>query len=177
MTRRIAVALHHRDRFSHGNARKTFGHEAYHWAIMAMPEESQGQDCCYSFDATDTSEIDPVTFRMTNPTMDWWFRAKENVDPAVSDKLIGRIVIGELSDEVSNAELRDFFERIPLPVKNTDPQQSCVTWATDAIRALQRRGWVREFEIGQFKDWALSYADERMKGADSREPSVKDYSA
>lgn len=174
MVQLVAVALYHRDHFSRGNARRIFGYEAYHWAIIVMPQVSQGRDCS-AFDATDASEIDPVTFRMRNPTMDWWFRVKENVDPALSAKLLGRIVIGQLPDGMSSAELRDFFGRVRLPGKNTNPQQSCVTWAVDAIRALQRQGWVGEFELDQFKDWALSYADDRMKGRDSREPSVRYY--
>ncbi|KAK7398595.1 hypothetical protein QQX98_012032 [Neonectria punicea] len=141
-----------------------------------MPDPSQGRDC-YVFEATDATEIDPVTFRMTNPTMNWWFRVKENVDPALSAKLIGCIGIGQVPDGVSGAELKAFFGRVRLPVKNTDPQQSCVTWTVDAIRTLQSQGWVREFELDQFKDWALRYADERMKRQDSKEPSVKHYIA
>lgn len=172
MARLVALALNHRDNFSHGRSRQVFGYEAYHWAIMIMPEPSQGQDCCV-FDATDASEIDPVTFRMNNPSMDWWFRVKENVDPTLIDKLIGRIVIGEVPGGVSSADLRRLFEGVELPVKNRHPQQSCVTWALNAIRALQRQGWVWEFEIDPFKDIALSYADERMKGRDSSEPSLK----
>ncbi|RTE84857.1 hypothetical protein BHE90_000569 [Fusarium euwallaceae] len=174
MRRLVALALHHRDNFSHGRSRQVFGYEAYHWAIMIMPEPSQGPDC-YSFDATDSSGIDPVTFRMNNPTMDWWFRVQENIDPTLSEKLIGRIIIGEVPDGVSSADLQSLFEGIELPVKNRHPQQSCVTWVLNAIRALQKKGWAWDFELDQFKDVALSYADERMKGGDSSEPSVKHY--
>ncbi|KAG8410635.1 hypothetical protein J3459_017017 [Metarhizium acridum] len=170
----VAVALHHRDHFSQGNARRTFGYEAYHWGIIVMPQTSQGRDC-HAFDATDASDIDPVTFRLKNPTMDWWFRSQTEVDLELGTKLIGRIVIGHVPDEVSAPELGDFFGKVPLPVKNTHPQQSCVTWVEDAIRNLQEQGWVQKFNIDRFKDWALSYADERMKGADSSEPSVKYY--
>ncbi|KAJ4308457.1 hypothetical protein N0V84_012092 [Fusarium piperis] len=175
MTQLVALALHHRDNFSRGRSRKMFGYEAYHWGIIIMPEDSHGRDCS-AFDATDASEIDPVTFRLENPTMDWWFRVKENVDPALSTKLIGRIVIGQIPDEVSSAELRGFFEKIELPIKNRDPQQSCVTWALNAVQALQRQGWAWDFELDQFKDAALSYADERMKRENSSEPSIKYYS-
>ncbi|KID87956.1 hypothetical protein MAJ_10761, partial [Metarhizium majus ARSEF 297] len=171
----VTVALYHRDHFSQGNARRAFGYEAYHWGILIMPQTSQGQDC-HVFDATDASDIDPVTFRMKNPTMDWWFRSKTDADPALGTKLIGRIVIGNVPDEVSKTELEGFFGKVPLPVKNTHPQQSCVTWVEDAIRTLQEEGWVREFDIHRFKDWALSYADERMKGEDSAEPPVQYYS-
>lgn len=174
MTQLVALALHHRDKFSHGRSRRIFGYEAYHWGVIIMPEDSQGRNC-HAFDATDASRIDPVTFRMDNPSMDWRFRVKENVDPALSIKLIGRIVIGQIPDGVSSDELRTFFERVELPVKNRDPQQSCVTWAMNAIRALQRQGWARDFDIDQFRDAALSYADERMKREDSSEPSIKYY--
>lgn len=170
----IAVGLHHRDHFSQGSARRTFGYEAFHWAIVVMPEGNHDRGC-RSFDATDTSDIDPTTFRMRNPTMDWWFRVDENFDPALNVKLLGRTVIGRLPEGVSSTELRDFFAKVPLPVKNTHPQQSCVTWAVDAIQALQEQGWVRKFQLDQFKDWAVSYADERMRGPDSSEPSVVFY--
>lgn len=175
MARLVAVALYHRDHFSEGNMRRVFGYEAYHWSILITPEVSQGRDCS-AFDATDATEIDPVTFRMRNPTMDWWFRAMDHVDPALSSKLLGRIVIGQVPNEVSSSELRELFQRVPLPVRNQNPQQSCVTWAVNAIRALQRQGWVWEFELDQFKDWALAYADERMRGVNSREPKVTHFS-
>ncbi|KAJ4265309.1 hypothetical protein NW762_004594 [Fusarium torreyae] len=137
-----------------------------------MPEDSHGRDC-HAFDATDASEIDPVTFRMNNPTMDWFFRSKINIDPMLSSKLLGRIVIGQIPDERSGEELSNFFERVRLPVKNTHPQQSCVTWVIDAIGALQQQGWAPAFNLDQFKEWALSYADERMKKSGSREPIVR----
>ncbi|KAK4133386.1 hypothetical protein BT67DRAFT_442832 [Trichocladium antarcticum] len=175
MAQLVSVALYHRDRFSKGHLRDVFGYEAYHWSIVLMPEVSQGRDC-YVFEATDASAIDPVTIRLTNPTMDWWLRGKNNVDPTQSSKLLGCIVIGQTPSTLPYSELLDFFRRVPLPVRDRDPQQSCVTWAADAIRALQRQGWVREFELGRFQDWALSYADERMRGLDSREPKVTHYS-
>ncbi|KAF4586027.1 serine threonine protein kinase [Ophiocordyceps camponoti-floridani] len=170
----IAIALHHRDHFSHGKARQTFGNEAYHWTINITPEANQSHGC--SFEATDATTIDPVTFRMTNPTMDWWFRHEEDVNLTSSPKLLGSVVIGEVADNMSSAQFRDFFARVRLPAKNTHPQQSCVTWVADAICALQERGWVTKFDIDQFKCWALSYADERMKGMASTEPIVKYYS-
>lgn len=174
MTKLATLALHHRDNFSQGNSRRVFGYEAYHWSIIIMPDTSRERDW-YVFDATDRSEIDPITFRMNNPTMDWWFRAKSTMDPAVSAKFLGCIVIGQVPDGASFDEFESFFSNVPLPVKNTHPQQSCVTWAVDAIRALQGQGWAQAFELGQFKDWALAYADERMKGSDSTEPKLRYY--
>ncbi|KAI6767715.1 hypothetical protein HG530_005724 [Fusarium avenaceum] len=174
MTRLIALALYHQDSYSQGNSRRIFGYEVYHWGIIIMPERSQGRDCI-AFEATDASEIDPVTFRMSNPTMDWYMRMKYPVDPELSGKLIGRIVIGQVPDGISDAQLRALFDKVRVPIKNTDPQQSCVTWAIDAIDLLQKQGWASQFELNGFKDWALYFADERMKKAGSKEPSIAYY--
>ncbi|EQL01878.1 hypothetical protein OCS_02402 [Ophiocordyceps sinensis CO18] len=69
MVRLVTVALYDRGQFSRGNARRVFGHEAYHWGMIIMPRISQGRDC-QVFEATDASEIDPVTLRLKNPAMD-----------------------------------------------------------------------------------------------------------
>ncbi|KAH7262794.1 hypothetical protein BKA59DRAFT_39470 [Fusarium tricinctum] len=174
MSRLITLALYDRDNFSRGNARRTFGYEAYHWGIIIMPEGSQERDCI-AFEATDASTIDPVTFRMNNPTMDWFMRRKDESDPEFGTKLLGCIIIGQVPDAISNAQLEALFGTVPLPVKNTHPQQSCVTWAIDAIRVLQKQGWASQFELNGFKDWALYYADERIKTGLSREPEIAYY--
>ncbi|KAK9434690.1 hypothetical protein VB005_09472 [Metarhizium brunneum] len=176
MARLATVALYHRDTLSKGHSRRVFGYDAFHWGMMVMPENSHGRDC-NAYEATDASEIDPVTFRMNNPHMNWWFRPKENIDPELSSKLIGRIVIGHIPEDVLNPELEEFFASIPLPAKNTNPQQSCVTWTVNVILALQRRNWAWSFDIEPFKDWALAYADDRMKVTSSTQPKVVTYSA
>lgn len=174
MARVIALCLHHRDHYSTGHYRQVFGYEAYHWSIMIMSEDGEGD--CHAYDATDASSIDPETFRLINPTMDWWFRFKENVDPTRSSKLIGRIVIGAVpDDDLTEDHFREFFSNIPLPVRNREPQESCVTWAVNAILALQEEGWVWPFDIDQFKDWALAYGDDRMLGEDSEQPDITRY--
>ncbi|KAF4456872.1 hypothetical protein F53441_1083 [Fusarium austroafricanum] len=174
MVQLVTVALYDRGDFSRGDKRRIFGYEAYHWGIIVMPETAEGP-VCHAYSATDASEIDPVTFRMNNPTMGWWLRQDNNMDPDLDTKLFGRIIIGQLPDEVSTVQLNDLFESIPLPVKNTHPQQSCVTWLVDAICALQRLAWLPEFDIGHFQDWALLYGDERIKGESSTEPSIVSY--
>ncbi|KAJ4122764.1 hypothetical protein NW768_010207 [Fusarium equiseti] len=172
MVQLVTVALHHRDHFSVGNARRVFDKQAYHWSIMIIPSPGEAENV-HSFDATDASHINPVTFRMNNPTMDWWFRSELDITPQRHEKLLGRIVIGEIPEDVSGEELGEFFQGIPLPVKNTDPQQSSVTWINDAIRALQEKGWAMEFDLDLFKAFAVSYADERMKGAEAEDPELK----
>lgn len=174
MPQLIAVALYHRDHFSKGNARRTFGYMGYHWTIVIMPREGDKGDR-YVFDATDASYIDPATFRLTNPAMDWRFRVQEGENPALAAKLLGHLVIGQVPDGVSLDELDHFFSTVPLPVKDSNPQESCVTWVLGAIEALQQRGWVSDFELGRLKDTALSYADERLKDEDAREADVRHY--
>ena len=173
----VAVVLSDRGDFSRGNRRKVFKYEAYHWGIIIFPENADlNGPVCQTFEATDAAEIDPVTFRLNNPTMDWWFRHREAVDIEDSPQILGCIIVGQVPEAVTNGELRDVFGGITLPAKNTEPQQSCVTWAVEAVRDLQDRGWVEDFELDEFKDWALEYADERMREPDSNEPKLKRYS-
>lgn len=170
----VTVALYDRDNFSRGNTRQVFGYEAFHWGIVLTPEVSQGRDCA-SYEATDANTLDPVTFRMNNPSMNWWFRERKNINPTLSTKIIGRIVVGRVPDGVSGSEISELFKNVPLPIKNTDPQQSCVTWTMDAVQALQDKGWARGFDLAQFKDFALAFADERLKGAESKQAEVIQY--
>ncbi|KAG5929129.1 hypothetical protein E4U42_007033 [Claviceps africana] len=188
--RLLAVALYHRDHISLPPKSRCYGYEAFHWGLLITPSEAQaqpreetsqaekwqpsGEKNCLAVDATDASEIDPITFRMKNPSMDWWMHHKV-VDPETSSKMIGRIVVGEIPPEVSNDDLMTIFHRVPLPVKNTHPQQSCVTWAISAVRYMQNLGWARKFDLDQFKDAALAYAEERMKKEESTEPKIKYY--
>jgi hypothetical protein len=174
MSKRAIVALYHRDHLSRGHYRRIFGYESYHWGFVITPENSQGQDSD-SYEATDATELDPVTFRMNNPSMEWWLRCNESFEPEQNPKLIGRIIIGIVPEHISQDELKAFFKTVPLPVKDTEPQQSCVTWTIDAVKALQQKGWAYSFDIEKFKDWALAYADDRLRGSDAKEPQITVY--
>lgn len=159
----ISVSLFHRDAFSQGQNRQNFGYNAYHWGILVIAKDGQ-EETCDAYDATDSSEIDKVTWRMTNPNMDWFFRARMEIDlSALGDKLLGHIVIGVASGDASSADLQELFRRVSVPVKNTYPQQSCVTWVMDAILALQKNGLIPSFDTNVFKDRAIYYADQRLR--------------
>ncbi|KAK0388002.1 hypothetical protein NLU13_4246 [Sarocladium strictum] len=173
MSRLIAVALYHRDHFSQGSARRAFGPGAYHWAIVVMSPEGEAGDRRV-FDATDASNIDPTTFRLINPAMDWWFRAQETEDPSLAAKLMGHLIIGEVPLDVPMDELKHFFAKVPLPVKDSDPQENSVTWVAKAIQALQRQGWVPELDLEQLKSSAVAYADERLR-SEPRELDIKHF--
>lgn len=175
MDQQIAVALYHRDHFSKGQTRKILGHGSYHWGIVIItpPSRQTSHDPSeyHSFEATDASKIDPVTWRLKNPTMDWWLRSQTNFPgdlASLNEKLLGLVVIGAAPTDVSTDEFRGVFERIPLPVKNTVPQESCVSWALDAVRAVQTEGWASDFDISQFSDWALEFADKSLDDLGSR---------
>lgn len=168
------VALYSRGELSKGNSRRIFHFEAYHWGLLITPKEGQGGRRSHAFEATDASEMDKVTFRLNNPTMDWWYKYRLNVNSEDSKKFLGQVVVGEIPEEVSGEELTAFFRQVPMPVKGTDPQQSCVTWTVSAIQAMQERGWAQDFDIEAFKEAALAYADDRIK-EDSVEPVIKYY--
>lgn len=186
----VTLALYHRDSLSRGNSRRIFGYEAYHWGLLFTPaaasSSSSSSDVApplYSFDATDASDIDPVTFRLRNPSMDWWLRAETRPTAAAPNpKLLGQLIVGTLPDDGDDGagagfeQLKAIFEEVPLPEKNTHPQQSCVTWAVAAVGRMQTQGWVPAFDLQDLKDAALAYADARIK-EDAAEPALKEYRA
>lgn len=172
MERQISVTLYHRDHFSSGRNRQIFGYQAYHWGIMIIPQgdEPSSSRRYEVYDATDASELNMKTWRMNNPSMDWWFRVRTEADHEQhTAKLLGHVVIGALPPDMSHMDLEEFYARVPLPTKNTEPQQSCVSWVTDAILALQQDGLVPRFDIDAFKDRAVEYADKRHNGQEHRD--------
>ena len=174
--RLLSVAVYDRGNYSRGRMRQVFEYEAYHWGLLMGPAAFVPADL-WTFDGTDASDIDPVAFRMNNPSMDWWFRAQDKSDPDKVAKLLGRIVISELAEGMLFSEMKALLETVPLPVKNRNPQESCVTWTVNAVKLLQERGLVPQFDLEIFKDQVLSYGDDRIKKQEALEPSVKYYSA
>ena len=43
------------------------------------------------------------------------------------------------------------------------------------VEVLQKEGWARAFDLEAFKDDALAYADDRIKGKNATEPKLKYY--
>lgn len=170
--RKVVVAMYNRPGYESELHRKHLGHETFHWGILISPEQSKGKDCD-AYDATDRNTIDPVTFRMENPTLKWWLNARGPVDPALSGKLLVRIFIGAVPHDKSSRDVKELIDKVPLPKKDQDPQQSCVTWVKGAIRAFQEEEWLGDLAVETFMDWALSYAD--RKRADTRVPAIVHY--
>lgn len=166
---RIALALFHRDHLSRGKNRQMLGYEALHWGIFVIPVNDEiSPQACEAFDATDAAEIDPATWRMSNPTMDWWLRIRPVEDIELYDKLLGYIILGEISRQVPIADLRQSLKDVPLPIKNMHPQQSCVTWAVQVVLSFQEKGWLPKFEVKDVKEFAVAFADKRLKGEEER---------
>lgn len=155
----IAVALYRRDPISTDpRRREIYKHEAYHWGILII---TSGR-CYDAYDATDRNAMNPITFRQENPHGNWWFHARQDVDPSRSGKFLGYIVIGTVPSAQTRDDVKLFLEKVPLPKKNSNPQESCVTWVGNAIRKFRDAYCVADFRVGTFLDWALMYADQRL---------------
>lgn len=165
----IAVALYRRDPISSDpRRREIYKHEAYHWGIL-IKTSGRYYD---AYDATDRNAIDPITFRQENPQGDWWFHARQDVDLSHSGKILGYIVIGTVPSAQTRNGVKLFLEEVPLPKKNSNPQESCVTWVGNAIRKFRDAHCVADFRIGTFLDWALMYADQRLRYPEETEEVV-----
>jgi len=164
----IAVALYRRDPISTDpRKRQIYKHESYHWGILI------GEGAVFdAYDATDRNDIDPVTFRQRNPTNEWFFNASPGVKPAKSGRFLGHVIIGAVPSSMSRDDVKALLESIPLPKRNQNPQESCVTWVANAIRAFHQAQCVADFNVEKFLDWALSFADQRLASPDKTAPSV-----
>ncbi|ROT37803.1 hypothetical protein SODALDRAFT_351032 [Sodiomyces alkalinus F11] len=161
--KQIAVAFYRRDPISTDpHKRKIYQHESYHWGILIV-QQGNVHD---AYEATDRNRLDPVTWKQENPTLDWWFKAKQGVNPYRSGKYLGCVVVGTVPADKSRDDVQAFLHEVPLPKRHQYPQQSCVTWVGNAIRALGEAQWMRELDWEEFADWALAYADKRLKNSE-----------
>lgn len=170
--RRVAIALYHRDRLSLGANRAKLGFEAYHWGILVMPKQSTSSTSrrtrrrhplkCNAYDATDLPIIDPITRQDSNPNLEWFFRPQHGIDPSATGRLIGRVIVGKLPPTTTDSDIDALLGKVPLPVKDASPPESCVTWAIRALGSLQAAGLAWQFDLDEFRDWALAYGDRCM---------------
>ncbi|KAL2751851.1 hypothetical protein ACRALDRAFT_1078301 [Sodiomyces alcalophilus JCM 7366] len=157
----IAVALYRRDPISGDpRKRKIYQHESYHWGVLII----QGK-VYDAYDATDRNNLDPVTWTQENPTLGWWFKANRGIDPDKSRKYLGNVIIGTVPSDKSRDDVHAFLKQVPLPIRHQNPQQSCVTWVANAIRAFREAQWLDDMNVEEFLDWTLDYADRRLANA------------
>lgn len=169
--RRVFVSLHHRYSLSIRENRQRLRHAAYHWAILICPKKPKGSDS-HSFDVSDGIILHPTQKVDLNPEGNWFFRAEANAQPDDSPHLLGRVMIGKLPNEVSYENLHSLLEQIPLPEKDAEPVQNCVSWTRAAIRKLQENGFAEQFDLDPFMDKALAFADQRLHETTATSTSI-----
>jgi hypothetical protein len=154
--RRVMLTIHHRDELSLGPNRVRLGYAAYHWGILIQPKKPKGSDS-NAYDVSNGARPDPVTRQELNPNFEWRFRANRGVDPLRSGHLLGRVMIGKVSNNVSDAQIEAILRAVPLPVLNTTPEQNCVTWILAALPALQQHGLAEVFDVDRLLASALQH--------------------
>ncbi|PWY94725.1 hypothetical protein BO94DRAFT_282623 [Aspergillus sclerotioniger CBS 115572] len=162
--RRVLVTLHYRGALSLRENRERLGFAVYHWGILVAPKASTGRGC-YSFDVSDGINLDPGSGVNRNPNFEWVLRAKTGVNPLPSSHLLGRVMIGKISHDVSFEQLDALLRSIPLPRKGVSGE-NCVSWTRAAVAKLQEKGWAERFNIDCFMDDSLAYAHQRMDADD-----------
>ncbi|PGG99555.1 hypothetical protein AJ79_08492 [Helicocarpus griseus UAMH5409] len=154
------VTIHYRDEFSLGAHRQLFGHAAYHWGLLFSPKKAKGRTS-YTYDVSDAADPHPVTRVDRNPERNWVYRPRDKVDPALSTRLLGRVMIGKIPNNVSYSRIQAILNTVPL-LRNGFQTENCVSWTRDAIGKLQKEGLAERFNIDNFMDDSLQWADERL---------------
>lgn len=158
--RRVMVTIHYRDELSLRDNRARLGLSAYHWGILIQPKNPKGLDS-NAYDVSDGARPDPMARQDLNPSRDWHFRAKLGVSPILSGRLLGKVMVGKVPNNVTDANMEDLLRKVPLPIKNTG--QNCVTWTLATIQALQKGKLAEDFDVNEFMTKALGLADEWLQ--------------
>ncbi|KAJ6790085.1 hypothetical protein PWT90_02089 [Aphanocladium album] len=159
--------------YNRGNlpqARNGHPDQRYGWRILILPQDARERHSASAFEATTACDVDSATSRLINAAGDWWLRASRHLDPTGDSTLLGQIAVGEVPMAASSDEIGELFSKVALPA---EPQQNSLTWALDAVAAMQTRGWARKFDRNRLRDEAVAYADDRMHGAHAKEPRLK----
>ncbi|KAK7698856.1 hypothetical protein SLS57_012499 [Botryosphaeria dothidea] len=160
--RRVVIAVYHRDQESLGPNRQRLGHAAYHWAILIIPK-SGGGPVCWAFDVTNGAK--PATGLNTqdlNPHGDWWYRSRTDADKERSSHLLAMAMIGKLPPGVFFGDVDSVLRQLPVPQRHQIPEENCVSWTRDAIRALERAGYSENLSVEHVMNSGLRFADEVM---------------
>ncbi|KAE8148038.1 hypothetical protein BDV25DRAFT_159097 [Aspergillus avenaceus] len=102
--RRVMVTINHRDRLSLREHRAQLGFAAYHWGILIQPKNTKGSDSS-TYDVSDAAMPDPHTRVDHNPNRDWIFRPKHRVNAELSGRLLGRVMVGKVPNNVPDAHI------------------------------------------------------------------------
>ncbi|KAG8630592.1 hypothetical protein KVT40_002211 [Elsinoe batatas] len=166
--RRVIVALYHRDQESLGQNRQRLGNAAYHCAILVIPKARAGpQD--WVFEVTNGVKLSQGSDRRDlNPTRDWWYRSRSDVDKDRSSHLLSMTMIGKLHSNTSFADIDALLSRLSVPHKDAVPEENCVSWTRAAIETLIQNNCADQIGVVDIMDRSVSLADkvlERLEDA------------
>lgn len=167
--RRVTVTIHHRDKLSTRENRTRLGLSAYHWGIRTQPKNPKKIQHSRAYDVSDGARPgpDPQIQQDPNPNHDWHFRVRSDSgdSPSLSSgdqgRLLGRVMIGKVPNDVKDADVEEILKNVPLPAKDTE--QNCVSWTSAAIQALQKEKLAEEFDVDQFMAKVVELADEWLR--------------
>ncbi|KAI0454189.1 hypothetical protein F5B21DRAFT_476122 [Xylaria acuta] len=104
----------------------------------------------------------------------WQYEYIRAADYTRSGSMLGRIMVGKLPNGVSPDLVADVLSNVPLPIETNYPVDNCVTWTMRALRELQLRGWVDNFNLRGFMNHALQRANTWYSNSSWRERNVKE---
>lgn len=148
---RVFVAIYTRidtSSLSTLSAKSKTNPDNYHWGIWIEPKGSTGQGT--SFDLEDS-----ITFSSVTNPFGWRFRIDEH--KSLPPRMLGRVMIGKLSEEMTNADIMEVLKMVPLPSDPHSPVQGVVDWVKAAIAELQEVGAAERFSIDTLIGDALVY--------------------
>ncbi|KAI1750365.1 hypothetical protein F4782DRAFT_532474 [Xylaria castorea] len=166
---RVFVAAYFREGItSSEGSYELLQHARFHWAIWIEPKGSTGIGACYQAMKYDEFVNIPDSGR-------WQYEYINTADYTRSASMLGRIMVGKLPKDVSPELVADIlFGGVPLPAENNDAVENCVNWTMAALRELQLRGCVDNFDIQDFMDHALQRANSWYSNSSWRERNLKE---
>jgi hypothetical protein len=88
----------------------------------------------------------------------WRYDYRPKADYKKSTALIGRIMVGKLPNTTTPDQLSQILSRMPLPRRDVEPIENCVSWTRAALEELQKVGAAEPFNIAEFMDHAMGRA-------------------
>ena len=161
---RIFLALYHRGKLSLPPHRDELGLASFHWALLIS--RKNGAQLAHVIDVTDAMQIDPLTGVDSNPDQNWILRDK--VDNPLSDvRLVLIAMIGKLKSRADGPEqLVETVKRECRAPKKGVGTEHCAWWVREAVRLLQAKGLLDEFDVDAIFLEAQQQAKDRIGTAD-----------
>lgn len=145
--RRVFVGLYFRQGITANPDSTSLNHARFHWAICVEPKRSDDYGTCYEVKEEDVYVNIPGSGG-------WRYYCIEEHTPM----LIGRIMVGKLPPRVLAMDVEWELREVPLPREGAVPLENCVSWTERALGVLQARGWVEEFDVKEFMEYARDRA-------------------